>query len=419
MNIIEQAKDFANRLLHPHDPRRCPHCHKKMTKKNGTRPVTIRDLDGVREERHQNWWCHLCKRSYYVPDPRRDKWARYTRRVKRKGLDMYLHVGGSLRGVAQWLRSEMNPGTERAKVWDPLSKRRGSPEAKLNHASLWRWLQTAGEKIEKKCLGAWYRGLIRFSGALMADGTGVKIRRVSVPLHLICDAVSRVGMRIARLAQESNVAIRGQFWALLRDWKSKVAEIKVLISDGAPGYRYALGWVLRKARQQRSLFHLWRNILPAIRSFEGAFGEEQAKQFMAEVKAVWNAETGARAQQELASLKEQWKWAAELGEAVGLMEKTLAEAMTHTLGIVEALGRTSNVAERFFRRYKQRVRRMGCFMSLGGCDHFNAVWEVYINFEPYQVRKEIKRRYRYPGLCPLEVGGAHIQGVTWLDAVGI
>jgi hypothetical protein len=62
---------------------------------------------------------------------------------------------------------------------------------------------------------------------------------------------------------------------------------------------------------------------------------------------------------------------------------------------------------------------MGCFMSLEGCDHFNAVWEVYINFEPYQKRKERKKHYRYPGLCPFEVGGVKTQGVTWLDAVGI
>jgi hypothetical protein len=50
-------------------------------------------------------------------------------------------------------------------------------------------------------------------------------------MHLICDAASRVGMRIPRLAEESNVAIRGQFWALLRDWGLKVVEIKALISD--------------------------------------------------------------------------------------------------------------------------------------------------------------------------------------------
>jgi len=419
MNIIEQAKDFVNRLLHPHDPRRCPRCRKRMTKKNGTREVTIRDLDGVWKERHQNWWCHLCKRSYYVPDPRREKWARYTRRVKRKGIDMYVHLGGSLRGVAQWLRSEINPGTERARIWDPLSKPRSDPKAKLSHTSLWRWLQDAGKKAEEKRLGGGYRGLIHFSGALVADGTGVKVRGVSVPLHLICDAVTRVGMRIGRLAEESNLAIRGQFWAFLREWGLKVAQIKILISDGANWYRYALDWILRKARQQRSIFHLWRNILPYIRSFEARVGKERARQFISEVKGVWDAETLVQAQQRLVTLTEKWKSALELREALALMEKTLTEAMTHTLGIVEGIGRTSNVAERFFRRYKQRVRRMGCFMSLGGCDNFNAVWEVYINFEPYQMRKERKKRYRYPGLCPLEVGGVQTQGVTWLDAVGI
>jgi len=48
-----------------------------MTRKNGTREVTIRGLDAVRKERHQNWWCHLCQKSYYVPDPGGEKYARY------------------------------------------------------------------------------------------------------------------------------------------------------------------------------------------------------------------------------------------------------------------------------------------------------------------------------------------------------
>jgi hypothetical protein len=164
-----------------------PTAHEVMAHEYYRTEVTIRDLDGVRKERHQNWWCHLCQRIYYVPDPRREKRARYTRRVERKGLNLYLHLGGSLRGVVEGLRSEMNSGTERVRVWAPLSKRKDGPEAKLSHTSLWHWLQDAGEKAQKKRLGGWYQGLIRFSGALVADGTGVKIRRVSVPLHLICD----------------------------------------------------------------------------------------------------------------------------------------------------------------------------------------------------------------------------------------
>jgi hypothetical protein len=92
---------------------------------------------------------------------------------------------------------------------------------------------------------------------------------------------------------------------------------------------------------------------------------------------------------------------------------------THLISGGRRLQRLLLKFERFFRRYKQRVTRMGCFMSPGGCDNFNAAWAVYINMEPYQVRRERKKHYRYPGLCPLEVGGASIQGLTWLDLLEV
>jgi hypothetical protein len=392
-----------------------------MTKKNGTRPVTIRDLDGVRVERFQNGWCHLCQQNYYVEDVRRVKGAHYTRRVQRKGLDLYVHLGGSLRGVAECLRSEINPGTERSVIWDPLLREKESPglRAPLNHTSLWRWLQKAGEKGRHKEQKGGWQGVLHFSGALVADGTGVVVKGGRVSLHLIGDGVSRVEMRIQRLPEESELAIRGQFRALLAWWGLTVEEVKVLISDGASWYQAALDWVLRKAQQQRSLFHLWRNILPFIRAY-GAQGEEElAQQFITEVKAVWNAASLAAAQGERLALQARWGAASTLQGALALIEKTLTEAMLHTKGIVQGMGRTSNVAERFFRRYKQRVARMGCFMSPGGCDNFNAAWAVYINMEPYQVRRERKKHYRYPGLCPLEVGGASIQGLTWLDLLEV
>ena len=62
---------------------------------------------------------------------------------------------------------------------------------------------------------------------------------------------------------------------------------------------------------------------------------------------------------------------------------------------------------------------MGGFMSLGGCDNFNALWMVYFNLEPYQVRKERKRRYCHPGRCPLDIGEVDTQGLNWLDVVGV
>jgi len=98
--------------------------------------------------------------------------------------------------------------------------------------------------------------------------------------------------------------------------------------------------------------------------------------------------------------------------------QTLKEVMLHTQGLVAGVGRSSNEAERSFRRYHQRVDRMGCFMSEEGCDNFNGLW-VYVNFEPYQMRKERKRRYCYPGLAPLRIAQAQMAELTWLDVLEI
>ena len=66
--------------------------------------------------------------------------------------------------------------------------------------------------------------------------------------------------------------------------------------------------MLRKARQHRSLFHLWHNILPAIRTYAAEAGEEKPKEFTAELKnvilseseeKVWNAANLAAAREEL------------------------------------------------------------------------------------------------------------------------
>jgi len=152
MNIIQQAKEFVQRLLNPNDPHRCPYCGKTMTKKNGTYGGTLRDLDGqgARPERRQRMRCHLCRKSYSPEDPRRAKYARYTRRVQRKGLDMYFHLGSSLRRTTEFLRSEIN-GTERTKIWNPLARSQPEPQqaVKLSHTTLWRWEQRAGQQAQQ------------------------------------------------------------------------------------------------------------------------------------------------------------------------------------------------------------------------------------------------------------------------------
>ena len=66
-------------------------------------------------------------------------------------------------------------------------------------------------------------------------------------------------------------------------------------------------------------------------------------------------------------------------------------------------------------------------MGDDGADRFLAVYELYVNFHHYQVRRERKRRYPYAGNCPLEIAGQSLVVevedrrlvATWLDALGI
>jgi len=421
MNIIESARDFVKKLLEPTDPRCCPYCHKRMTKKNGFYTVTIRDLGGVRQEKVQRYRCHLCRCTYRPSDPCREARARYTRQVQRKALDLYFHLGASLRHAAESLRSEINPGTERALIWNPFLRLSPPPQtiARLSHTSIWRWEQEAAQRVEKQAQQGRFHRLIRFSGALVADASTVYIRGVATPLHLIADAVSRVGLTVRRLRTESEAVIAGQFRLALAWWALRAEEVRVLVSDGAAYYRYVLDRVLRWAKQQRSLFHLWRNISPHLQAFAEQAADEAMEILMDAIHAVWDALSLQEAQEAFAALLGLWSHVPQLQPVIQLIGKTLEEALLHTSQVIDGMGRTSNVAERFFRRYRQRVRRMCCFMSNGGCDAFNLLWLMYINLEPYQLRREQKRHYRHPGLCPLQVAGTDTQAVTWLDAVGI
>ena len=48
-----------------------------------------------------------------------------------------------------------------------------------------------------------------------------------------------------------------------------------------------------------------------------------------------------------------------------------------------------------------------------------ALWMVYHNFTPAQWRSERKRKYKHPGLSPLQVAGAAPGEISYLDALEI
>jgi len=422
MSLIADAKAFVDKLLHPSDPRRCPRCGVTWTKKNGTRGRNPRDLGGIRSVRIQRHWCYTCKHPYdeELPDIAAHDW--YTRRVKRKFLDMYTTIGGSLRRCASWITAEI---TDRGRtfIWDPLARApwwghapEPDPESELSHTTGWRWVQAAGATWRKRKQAY---AEVPQSGAVASDATYVRIRGVWTAVLGVVDGIWRTTFGLFHLATgESDEAIERAF-DLAAEVGLNLEMIRVFASDGAAGFREFLARCLYWVRHQRCVFHLWRNVLPIIERYAAVAGEQWAEGLKKCIACVWDAESMAEAEVMLNLLVGVYGTQAIAEQAVTLVQETFEQAMTHLSAGLAGVGRTSCVCEWVWRYYKERVRQMGGFMSTDGCDNFNAVWELALNFRRYQRRKERLRHYMYPGLCPLEVAGVMVQGVTWLDALAV
>lgn len=145
----------------------------------------------------------------------------------------------------------------------------------------------------------------------------------------------------------------------------------------------------------------------------------------ASIRGVWDAPNEREAVVALMALVRQYGEDPLAGKCVWLVRHTFKEAMLHLKGMVPGLPRTSGIVEWVWRFYKRRLRLVQCFMSEQGADNFLALYELYLNFHRYQVRKERKRTYPYPGRCPLEIAGAGIEvelgdrqvAATWMDAL--
>ena len=423
MSLITDAKAFVDKLLRrPDDPRRCPRCGLTLTKKNGGRQRSPRDLGGIRSVRIQRHWCYTCKRGYdeELLDIAPHHW--YTRRVQRKFVDLYTTIGGSLRRCANWITGEItNRG--RTYTWDPLARAlwwghapEPEPEIELAHTTGWRWVQAAGASWRKRKKAY---AEVPQSGAVASDATYVRIRGVWTAILGIIDGINRTTFGLFHLAAAESDAEIERAFDLAAEAGLNLEMIKVFASDGAAGFREFLARCLSWVRHQRCVFHLWRNVWPTITRYAAVAGEEWAEGLKQCIACVWNATSRAEADAMLGLLVGVYGTQPIAADAVRLVQETFEQAMTHLSAGIAGVGRTSCVCEWVWRYYKERVRQMGGFMSTDGCDNFNAVWEVALNFRRYQRRKERLRQYKYPGLCPLEVAGIMVQGVTWLDALAV
>jgi hypothetical protein len=437
MTIVTRALRFLETLIRPPERPTCPHCGSTLWKRHGFYQRGQRCLDRLhRTVPIQRYRClnPRCHKTWADRPP----WLRprhwYGRDVIRKSLDVCLDCTTSWRELADLLRAEI-AGTGRALVWAPWRRpKKDAATARLAHTTVWRWFHDAATRAQAPERQAdRYAGL--FSGILATDEAWGWVKgvvdsvgqKVEFGLQALVDGHTRVVLRLTRLVGESEEALRAGIERLPAVGVPLEA-ITTWLSDGSRTYPAVLAMLnLDRLPRQRSIFHLWRNLLGDITAYRSVWGKEAADGLRAAVHAVWDAATERLAVGALFTLVETDGHDPLARPIVGLVRATFPEATYHLKDPTRELARTTGVAEWLWRRFKRRMRLIQVFMSDTSPDRFGALFELYVNFHRYQRRRERKRHYPYPGRCPLEIAGQTLQiavgddhrVASWFDALDI
>jgi hypothetical protein len=375
-----------------------------------------------------------CHKTWSQPPPWLSPRRWYGRDVIRKSLDLCLDCSTSWRELAGVLRGEIS-GTGRALAWAPWKRPRPDAKtARLAHTTLWRWFEEAARRADRSDHQAQrYSGL--FSGILATDETwgwvkgtveGVG-RKVEFAIQALVDGRTRVVLHLERLRGESEEALRVGIEKLPRLGVA-LTQVVVWLSDGLLTYPAVLSMLnLDDRPRQRSIFHLWRNVLGPIAAYGAERGQEAEQALREAVHAVWDARTERQAVGALFALVRTYGDDRLAQSVVRLVGRSFREATYHLKGAVSGLGRTSGVVEWLWRRFKRRMRLIQVFMGEDSPEGFLALFELYVNFHRYQLRRERQRHYPYPGKCPLEIAGQSLVveadgyqvTASWLDALAI
>jgi len=437
MTIVTRALRFLEALIRPSERPTCPHCGSTLWKRHGSYRRGQRCLDRLhRAVPIQRYRClnPACHKTWSEHPPWLSPRRWYGRDVIRKSLDVCLDCTTSWRELADVLRAEM-AGTGRARCWAPWRRpKKDAQTARLAHTTVWRWFHDAAtraqapERQEDR-----YAGL--FSGILatdeawgwvkgIVDGVGHK---VEFGIQALVDGSTRVVLRLTRLIGESEEALRAGIERLPAVGVPLEA-VTTWLSDGSRTYPAVLAMLnLDRLPRQRSIFHLWRNLLGDIAAYGAALGPEAADGLRAAIHAVWDAPTERLAVGALFTLVGSYAHDPLARPIVGLVRATFSEATYHLKGAAPGLARTTGIVECLWRRFKRRMRLIQVFMGDDSPDRFVALFELYVNFHRYQIRRERKRYYPYPGQCPLEIAGQALEiavgddqfVASWLDALEI
>ena len=429
MHIVARARAFVESLRRlaqgrDLDWRRCPVCGSHHVYRHGSytrHPWTLEGRMTVHVQRYQCQDC-LATFSESLPDLAPGRW--YARSVQRYAMDGWLHLGSSLRRVAEWVRSVIGK-QERWQVWYPLSPAVAEAErCRLSHSTVGRWLNEAGMRAEGKVEGS-YAG-IPGSGQMGADGLWVRLRGGTVRVLLMLrDSVTGLLWPPVVAAGEEAAAAWEALFVRACQAGLVLEDLGALVSDGAQGLlsylRQSLSWVY----QQRCIFHTWRNLggelaRQAARAAEGLTGEAAhsarervREELTALVHQVLDAISFEKAEQALVQLKAH-------PQGMGLWQVLNVRFIQLFIYLMEKHREVGRVTpEWIWRDFRLRLSRGRNHGNERRLRRAGLVFTIYRNFTPAQMRRERTRHYRHPGKSALEVAGMTLEGCSYLDALEV
>ena len=427
MNIIARGKAFLEQLRAlaqrgVWEWKRCPHCGSTWTIKNGGYVRHPWGLGGREEVRVQRHLCHECGKTYAEVSPLLVRGSWYYRSVHRAAVDHWQHLGTSLRGTAEVLRSWMGH-QERWLLWHPLGSRRGE-RCKLSASTVHRWLDGAGKRAAESVPGQ-LEG-IGETRELGVDGLWARLKGQVVRVVLMAvDSVSGLIYPPVVAKGEKRADAWGQLLERAQGAGLDLGKLRGICSDGAQGLlsylRHELVWV----EQQRCVWHIWRGlskdlgraVSQAVKGLSKEAAETMRRTVRAElvklIRGVIDAQQAGAAEIALQQLL-----AHPYGRALGqhlsaLMDRLFVYQMDYCRG----LQRVS--PEWYWRDFRLRLSHGRNHRSEQRLERAALLWAVYHNFEPAQWRSERKRHYRHPGMSALQVAGVPPGEVSYLDALGV
>jgi transposase-like protein len=430
MNIIERAREFveSQRALAKRGAkewRRCPRCGGTETYKNGgywRYPWTLQGREAVWVPRHQ---CKQCHRSYSERSARLVVKGWYAREVRRMAVDQCQHAGSSLRRAAEWVRSMVGQ-QERWLQWCVLRERdAGRALCHLGASSVQRWLDGAGKKAQATVAGQ-LEGIVS-PAQLGTDGMWARLRGGMQRVVLaLTDSVSGVLFPPVVVEGEESAVGWEQLFARAQEAGLNLAGVLGLTSDGAQGLIAYLKAALQWVNQQRCIFHVWRNLGGELaravakathglsKELTREVGQRTREELVALIHAVLDAPHDAQAEQALQQLQRHAQGAQLAKKLSAQLDRLLVHRLKEQHGLLLRVG-----PEWLWRDFRLRLSRGRNHGSERRLERAALVWAIYRNFTPAQWRCERKRHYRRPGKSPLEMAGATLGELSYLDALGL